>query len=69
MLCDGERPPLEIVVRSLVGDGTVLCAVVVARGKASIVVNERYPDALAHAQRHLLQGGTSVWICSPDCPG
>lgn len=69
MLCGRERLPLEIIIHSLAGDGTVLCAVVVARGKASIVINERYPDALEHAQRHLRQRDTDVWICSPDCPG
>jgi hypothetical protein len=41
----------------------------VARGRASIVVNDRYPDALEHAQRHLRRADAPVWICSPDCPG
>jgi hypothetical protein len=65
----GKRAPLTVIVHSLLGDATVLCAIVVAGGRASIVVNERYADALEHAQRHLLQTDTTVWICSPDCPG
>jgi hypothetical protein len=69
MVCSGERLPLDIVIHSIAGDGTVLCAVVIARGKASIVLNELYPDALEHAQRHLRRGDGPVWICSPDCPG
>lgn len=64
-----DRAPLTVVVHSLLGDATVLCVVVVARGRASVVFNERYPGALDHARRHLEQLGTSVWICSPDCPG
>lgn len=69
MVCSGKRVALDIIIHSLVGDNTVLCAVVVARGRVSIVINERYSDALEHAQRHLKQQDTSVWICSPDCPG
>lgn len=61
---------LDRVVQSLVGDGTVLCAVIVAGGKASIVVNSNYPGALEHAEHHIAtQTDEHIWICSPDCPG
>lgn len=69
MLCGRSRASLDIIIHSLDGDGTILCCVVVARGRASIVVNSRYPDALEHAQRHLMQTDTCIWLCSPDCPG
>lgn len=69
MACCARTLPLDIVIHSLAGDATVLCAVVRAGGRASIVINDRYPDALDHARAHLEQSDTSVWICSPDCPG
>ena len=58
------------VVTALHGDQTILCVVVAAVSTVAIVVNERYPGALAHAERHITaQPETAVWICSPDCPG
>lgn len=68
MACSAQQP-LQIVIHSLLGDNTILCCVVMARDRVAIVVNERYSDALEHAQRHLRQADTTVWICSPDCPG
>ncbi len=56
-------------VHSLDGDETVLCAVIATEGKVVIVVNTRYPDALAHAEAHLAHGLDCVFICTPDCSG
>lgn len=65
-----RQPRPERTISSLVGDETVLCAVVATPGRVAIVVNERYPGALEHAERHLCaQPDAAVWICSPDCPG
>ncbi len=58
------------VVTTLMGDATVLCVVIAATGRVAIVLNGRYPGALAHAERHVArQPDTAVWICSPECPG
>lgn len=67
---DSGAPAIrERTVRTLEGDCTVLCAVVATASKVVIVVNERYPEALAHADDHLAAAGDGVWICSPDCTG
>lgn len=57
------------IVRRLAGDETVLCVAVQGRTGVVIVVNERYPDALAHAERHISGGLDGVLVCRPDCPG
>ena len=58
------------VVTALPGDQTILCVIVAAASTIAIVVNERYPGALAHAERHIAaQPDTVVWICSPECSG
>lgn len=60
----------ERTVKTLSGDCTVLSVVVVTPSKIVIVVNSRYPGALAHAERHLCaQPDTEILICAPECPG
>lgn len=56
------------IVQQLVGDDTVQCVIVAALGRVVIVVNERYSDALAHADRHLeASGAVAVRVCAPEC--
>lgn len=66
-MTDASRP--ELVVRSLVGDATVQCSAVATQGRVAIVLNDQYPTALEHAERHLEAGADGVWVCAPECDG
>lgn len=69
MLSGRQASGLARVVKSLVGDDTVLCAVIATRGRVVIVVNSGYSHALIHAERHIANEGEGAWICAPDCSG
>lgn len=65
---EGAGQPRSIV-RSVVGDETVLCVIVAAGGGLVTVVNSDYPQAEAHARRHIAAGFGVVQVCAPDCTG
>ena len=63
-----EQP--KRVVQSIARNCYVLGAATRTPRRISIVVNEHYPGALGHIERHLAaEPERRVWICHTDCPG
>lgn len=67
MSASRESAQREMAVYDMVGDRSVLCAIVATRGRVVVVVNSGYPQALAHADQHLGCGNVGIWVCAPDC--
>lgn len=61
---------LDTSIRTLEGDDSVLCAGLVVRGRATILLNARFPHAREHAEQHLAHvTGPTIWLCDTSCPG
>lgn len=56
----------EVVVRAAEYGEEALCAIVRRGGQVFIQVNARYPEAEAHARRHVERGDTLA-VCGPEC--